>query len=315
MDFELASVSIDQIDVSDSTYELTTPKRSTDLALSISAVGLLQPPILIAKSDGFVIVCGFRRVAACASLKMAHLPARILPQGHSRLSCAKIAIADNAFQRELNVVEQSRAFAMFRRYAGERQRWIPLARSVGLPDSLTVMERLLDVANMPEILQQSILDGHISLPVAIEINRLNSLEAAILIRLFDGLNTGLNIQRELLETIREISLRDGISLVELLEKPQVASILHDDGLPNPQRVQELRRQLKRMRYPELSKAETRFQRLLRSARLDSHIQFQHPPFFEGKTYRATLSIDSRKQLRHLISELDKLASHPDLLPD
>lgn len=315
MDFELASVLIDQIDLSDSTYELTTSKCSTDLALSVSAVGLLQPPILIAESDGFVVVCGFRRIAACASLKLAHVPARILPPGHSRLACAKIAIADNAFQRELNVVEQSRAFAMIRRYAGERQTWMSLARSVGLPDSPAVMDRLLDVADMPEILQQSILDGHISLPVAIEINRLNSLEAAVLIRLFDSLNTGLNIQRELLETIREISLRDGISLAELLEKSPVASILHNDELSNPQRVQELRRQLKRMRYPELSKAETRFQQLLRSARLDSRIQFQHPPFFEGKTYRATLSIDSRTQLRHLISELEKLASHPDLLPD
>ena len=47
MDFKITPVSLDQIDTGDRTFKITTKTETTELALSISAIGLLQPPVLI----------------------------------------------------------------------------------------------------------------------------------------------------------------------------------------------------------------------------------------------------------------------------
>ena len=314
MDFEIAPVALASVRSTDYRFKVTTSDDFSDLAASIGAVGLLQPPVLTKKDDEYVIVCGFRRIAACQALKIEHVQARILPAGISRIRCALMAIADNASQRPLNVIEQSRAYAMIQRHADDGRSWMALARSAGLPDSQSAMDRLLPVVDMPEMLQKGILAGHIALPVASAINRLGRQDAAILTHLFTELNTGLSIQRELLETIGDIALRDGIRIPDLIQRAEIKAVLDNADLSKPQRVHELRRLLKKRRFPELSRAEAAFQRALQSVKLNPQIHVQPPPFFEGKQYRITMTVDSRRQLKSLMAELEKLASHSHLLP-
>ena len=98
MDFDCRSVSIDRIRTTDQTFKISTTTDVSDLALSISAIGLLHPPILIKKKEGFVIVSGFRRIAACNQLNVQTVYAHVLPPDCSEASCAVIAVAEGAGQ-------------------------------------------------------------------------------------------------------------------------------------------------------------------------------------------------------------------------
>lgn len=315
MDYNVRSVPLSQIDTTDQTFRITTNTNYSQLVPSIQRMGLLQPPRLVPKGERYRIVCGFRRIAACQSISIPSISAMIDPDQLPKIHHARMAIADNAFQRPLNVVEQSRAIALIRRFTQDSENWQTIAETVGLPSSQAALERLLPVADMPESLQMAIANGSIALPVAISISQLQEDDGRVLSDLFKRINTGLNNQRELLEFLVELSIIKDLSISRLLEQEDINKILSDSDSPLPQRVQRLRQVLKKMRYPELSKAEDGFYQAVKALKVNSTIHLQPPPFFEGKTFRLSLSIHSRQHLKSLLPDLEKLAGHPHILPE
>lgn len=315
MDYNVRTVSLTQVDTTDQTFRITTATDFSALVPSIKSIGLLHPPLLLQKGQAYAVVFGFRRIAACQAMGIISIPARIEHDHLPWIEYARLAIADNAFQRQLNLVEQSRALALIRRFAEDSTDWHEIAASAGLPGSQTAIDRLLPIVDMPEALQMAIVSGSIALPIALSINQLKNDDALVLSDLFQRINAGLNIQRELLELIVELSFIEEISIVQLLEQMDVATILADAEASLPQIVQHLRRVLKQKRYPELTKAEEAFHQALKAIKGNSTIQLQPPRFFEGKTFRLTLSINSRQQLKSSLPDIEKIANHPHLLPE
>ena len=315
MDYKICSVSPDEIGTDDRTFKITTNTDETDLVASIRTIGLLQPPVLIEKESGYQVVCGFRRIQACRALNMTGIPARILPPNTPGMVCAQIAISDNSFQRQLNLVEQSRGYALARQFSGGSASWLKIVESTGLASSQTAMDRIIPIADMPVSLKEALLEGSIALPVALRITRLNEDDAKALCTFFRRISTGLNVQRELMEFLTEISRRDGIAIARLIEMDEIAAVMENGDRSVPQKVRELRMLLRSKRYPELSRAESRYLQKVKSLKLDPCVQLQAPPFFEGNTYRLTLSVHSRRQLKSLQHQLKKLVDHPNLLPE
>lgn len=315
MDYNVDTVALDRIDADDETFCITTNPTTTDLALSISAIGLLHPPLLAGNDRGYLIVCGFRRIAACLALGLTHVSARIFREPPPYSVYAKLAVADNASQRPLNVVEQSRAAALIRRFTEKGTDWRAHAAHVGLPDSKAALERILPIAEMPEPLQAAIVEGSVALPIALRVHALKQPDAAALCSFLRYIKTGLNIQRELVEMIEEISIRDSISMAQLLAAKDLTAILDQEEMPLPERVDRLRRVLKWRRFPELSKAEDAYFQARKALKLNPRIQIQPPRFFEGNTFRLSLSIQSRAELLSLIPDIEKIAANRHLLPE
>jgi ParB family chromosome partitioning protein len=315
MDFEVAPVLIDQINTGDHTFKITTKTEPAELARSINLIGLLQPPVLVKTGSDFTIVCGYRRIDACKTLNIRKIPARRLLSTVSTATCAQIAVIDNSSQRALNIVEQSRAYALIRKFADDEAAWMKIVESTGLASSQAAMDRILPVADMPASLQDAILERSIALPIALQIIHLKSDDATALCRFFRQVATGLNLQRELLALIVEISRRDDTPIAGLLAQSSIADILYHPDMPAPERTQRLRMMLTSTRFPELSKAEAAYNQKVKALKLNPMVQLHPPRFFEGTNYRLSLTVDSRRQLKTLQSELDKLVHHPSLLPE
>lgn len=315
MGYELADIPLTKIETADRTFQISTDEVFTDLALSISAIGLLTPPLLIEKESSYTVICGFRRIAACRSLCIETIPARILSHDSPMAFAARVAISENALQRNLNIVEQSRAYDLILRCVGAEADIWEMAKSVGLPHNQAALERLRAVAAMPEFLQKAILDGTLAVPVAIELDLWDRKDAQIVEELFRQITPGLNVQRELLTLFLEISLRDDLCIAQLIGNREIASVLESDVTSAPQKVQAIRLLLKKVRYPELSRRETVYHQSLKSLKLNTHLQLTPPRFFESNTYRLTATITSRRQLKSLLPELNRLIDHPDLLPE
>ncbi len=316
MDYDCRLVPLERIDAADLSFRITTTIDKDELTASIRGIGVLHPPILADQGSLYKIVSGYRRIDACRHLKLDPIQARILPSDTPPSQCARIAIADNTCQRSLNVIEQSRAYVLIRQSTTNPQAMVAMAQSVGLPDSQAAISRMTSVADMPAFLQEAILSGDIALPVALQISRLEPDGANAMIGFFKTITAGLNVQRELLDLIRDISRRDRISIARLLEQKPVAPILKNKDRCSPsQQLQQLRRALKRMRYPTLCQAESDFRQAVKSLSLDPRIKIEPPLFFEGRSYRISVTVDTRQQLRRLHAELAKLANHPDILPE
>ena len=104
------TVPLASINLQNDDFRITTREDFDELATSIEHDGLIIPPTLIKKHPpAYVIISGFRRVNAYQKMGRNEIIARILDSDADHLDCLRLAIAENAFQRQLNLIETSRA--------------------------------------------------------------------------------------------------------------------------------------------------------------------------------------------------------------
>jgi len=78
-----------------------------ELAASIRSVGVLEPIIVRAEGDHFLLVAGHRRIAAASIAGLADIPAIV--RSDSDAKATEVSFAENFFRRDLSPVEQASA--------------------------------------------------------------------------------------------------------------------------------------------------------------------------------------------------------------
>ena len=299
------------IDIADQTYRITTLKAIEILCRSIQAVGLINPPILFAKADKYAIVSGFRRIQACQALMWNDLPVRILDSRTPALECAKLAVADNTSRRELNPVEQSRAFHLLALHLDEAH-LMQIALGLGLAGQPAVVGKIRTIKRLPQEIQTFIIAGSIPFPIALELNKIPAAHAIRLATMFHDLKLNLNRQREFLTLLNEIAARESIPLEAILDAPSIRATLSRADLDGPRKTHIIRSYLKQRRFPHLTRAETEFTNLVKQLRLGRHMKMTAPADFEGSAYCLQLVFESLDELAQHQKKLDTMVSNSNL---
>ncbi len=305
-------VSLTEINAKDATFRITTRRKAEELLDTIQAIGLLHPPVLIEDSSGYRIVCGFRRIAACRQLGWKRIAARIYKANTDRFELAQLAIADNALQRPLNLVETSRALNLLTETSPDQQQLRKAALSLGLPISPSIVPKIQEICRLPSAIQDGVLSDTINLAMALELGKLDAAAAAALVGLFSQLKVGLNKQRELLLLLTEIAIREDISTHQLIAEKPVRDILQNTDSDRAIQRQNIRSYLRRRRYPAISKAEADYQKRVRQLNLGNHIQLVPPKDFEGTTYAMILHFKNQQELKDRKEKIEKMLEHPAL---
>ena len=308
----LASLNLASIDLEDKTFRITTDTRTEYLILSIKSVGLLNPPILIKKTSSFQIISGFMRIFACLSLGMAQIPAMVVNSDRKKLECVKFAITENSLQRTLNLVELSRSFYMLSEFYKDDNKMVGVALELGLPDNPTFIKKIINLCKLPQPVQKGVLSNNISLAVALELEMFGKDEGDAFATLFNDLKLSLNKQREIINRVKEISIRDEISVLSLLETGCIRKIVKNKDMDRARKVNKIRLFLKQKRFPEISKAEANFEKLIKELKLGKDMKLIHPKDFEGRGYRLNLYFESLEKLKKHKVKLDKIIQNPSL---
>ena len=310
----LNSVSIDlaAIDFADDTFRITTATRTEDLMLSIQQVGLLNPPILRKKKSGFQIINGFRRISACQNLGMCQLPARVVDADMEKLQCVKLAIVENLLQRPLNLIEQSRSFYMLSGFYPDNQDLAWASSDLGLPDNPSMINKVIKICQLPRDIQNGVLSNTLSLSMALELETLEKNEGVALAILFEKLKMSLNKQREILTHIKEIAIRENISILQVLTQSYLQEIADDKDLDRSQKINKIRLYLKQCRFPELTRAEKERDIKIKQLKIGRHMKLIPPKNFEASTYWLNLRFSNLEQLRENKASLKKIIQNPIL---
>jgi len=306
------TVLLTDIDSGDRTFRVTTRDDNEDLIASIRQVGLIQPPVLIARSAGYSIVCGFRRIAACRQASLTRITAGVLGKRTDRFKAAQVSIADNAFQRSLNLVETSRALKLLEDFSPDDQQRITAAAALGLPTSRSVVADIKRICHLPLQVQEGILTNTIDLSMALELGGLDRKDAAELVSLFEQLKIGLNKQRELLLLTKESAERDNTTILKLLTAKSLQEILKDVEMDGAVKRQKVRSYFRQRRFPSVTKAEDEYRKRVKQLKLGNHIVLIPPKDFEGNTFSMTLRFHNRRELDDLKKRLDAMVQHPAL---
>lgn len=315
IDTQTRSVPLDTINSEDHTCRISSladPDWIDALAESIDRLGLLQAPLILENKPHRRIVSGFRRIAACRRSGRGEIFCRILgPEAPTR-KVVQLAVAENAWQRPLNLMEKARSFALLGESYPESKRLADIATPLGLVENTTMIDKLIRLTRLPEPIQQAVEAGFLGLAMALTMGTLETEEGRQILELFQTFQFGLNRQRELLELIREIAKRESIPIAQVLASDETIAILNRTDQDRPARGGALRRYLKQRRYPVLTQAETAFRRLERELRLGPRIRLNPPPYFEGNTFQLLLSFDTLEELNDHQQHLEKMRQHPRL---
>lgn len=312
MNYSFHSVSAAKINLHNETYRITTRTDTTDLVPSIRSTGMINPPILIDNSGGFIVASGFRRIASCQKIGRPEFEAKILPSDTQTLTCAKLAIADNASQRPLNLIEMSRALNLLSRLLTDRVEFEKTASDLGLPDSFSLIQKILKLCHLPEPIQSGVLAEDIALAMALELGEFDDTTATALVTIFRELRLGLNRQREVLTLLTEIAHRRNCSILDMTEGRDIKGILNSQEFDTARKSHRIQSYLRRQRYPHIVEKTEKFKKIINSVGLGPGIQLHPPKNFEGTAYTVTLSFRHLAELDERKRYLDKLILDPDL---
>jgi len=312
MSFREKTLQLSEIDLADNTYRITTQTDNRDLVVLINEIGLIHPPLLGTKNSGFFIVSGFRRIAAFLRLERTSIAARIFGTEIDPIEYVKCAIADNALQRPLNLIEISRSLNLLSNYFNDYNKLASAASSFALPNNPTLIKKIIRICHLPWSIQNGILSNTISLAIALELDQIPKHVAVYFANLFGDLNLSLNKQREIITLTKEIALRENISIHQLLEEKYFLEIRNNSELNKAQKSELLRRYLKQRRFPSIKKAEKEFEKNIKDMKIGNGVKLIHPDGFEGSNYTLCLNFKNMIELKNRQEILEKIISHPNL---
>lgn len=175
-----------------------------ELAASISAVGIIHPPTVrpLGKSRGYELISGERRLRAAQLAKLTKIP--VIIRHSSSSDSAHAALIENIQRVDLNPIEIARALHNLAEEFDLGQE--ELAQRLGKKRS--TVANYLRMLHLPEVIQNSVSEGMISMGHAKALLSLDLLEHQILLHnriVRDGLSV-----RETEAAAKSISLQKGI---------------------------------------------------------------------------------------------------------
>lgn len=274
----------------------TSDVHLNKIADSIKSVGLINKPYLILKGDKLSIVCGYKRLSACRQLELNVITAKTLNSKTPIETCAKIAVADNSFQRPLNLMEQSRSYALLRSVLKDSASFYKALSATGLCDNYSWVSKVSPLCRLAPSIQAGIEEEAIPLAIAQIFLQMDEADAVFLSDLFRKLHLGLNKQREVIQLASDIIKRDDIPLLELFGEDEIQKVLTNDELDKSKKVFLIRRWLKFKRYPYISSQLAAFNEQIRNLKLGNQVKLTPPAYFEGNRYHLSLDFTTLADL-------------------
>jgi len=128
-----------------------------ELAESIRQRGVLQPILLRADGDGYMIIAGERRWRAAQQAQLHAIPAIVRDIDESTI--AELALIENIQREDLNPLEEAEGYRQLIQRHGHRQDDVATI----VHKSRSHIANLLRLLDLPEFVRQSLLKGDISM--------------------------------------------------------------------------------------------------------------------------------------------------------
>ncbi len=305
----LEQIPLCKIDSEDTAFLITFIPDLDPLQASIKLVGLLEPLILREKTDKtYQIVCGFKRAEALRRLAIAEAAAFVYDRGQLDDFQALLLTIGHNITHTLNLVEKAHALKKLVAFGvSEREvidRFLPL---VALQPNVRILRQTTALLSLEMKVLEYLVKEDLSLSAAVCFLDLDQEGQESILPLLEALRPGENRIKEIIAFLREISLRDGVPISSLLARDDIIEILGDSQNPRPQRLEQLRRIIKQMRFPLLTAMEQRFAAYKQSLSLPPQISFYHPAFFEGEEFKMELRFKDFRAFRKLVASLRRVA--------
>ena len=137
----------------------------------------------------------------------------------------------------------------------------------------------------------------------------NQPDRDALFTLVFNLKIGENHQRDLMDWLEEIALRDHSKIQEILTSKAIGNIESDPRLGRADKIKQIKDQVRRFRFPRLAETEDLIRARIQDLKLHPEIYMKVPPGLEGGSLRvefcAFTQDDLKRQIARLADAADK----------
>ena len=319
---EVMRVELDEIDSVkrpyDVSYGIDDGGCLPTLLSSIDNAGVINPVRLLFRGGGsYLLISGRRRVNCARTLGHTDIPALVFDRGTDGIDdrgAMTLALLDNIPLRHYSAVESS---------------WIVnrlvIDFGVGEDDIIDKFFPLINLAPSRGLLTDLIaiwgLEGEIK-----EIAHRRDYPLKLLVRwlkfptddtmsiysLVSGARFGSGAAVEVMNIVREITIRDEIPVEEILKIGEVDSILQNEAITPNEKVERIREALRRLRYPNLHRLEGEFARRVSALKITRGEYLTHPPYFEGDFLSFSLKFKDTDELKRMGESIVEMADEEDM---
>jgi len=311
-------VNIDQINFDDLSYIFSVESDLSQLLTSIKNAGLINSPILEFTSDKtYRIVTGVKRIKALVQLKIKKFTAKVFYSENKKptLELFLLNLHENVGTRELNIIEKAnvihKLINIFNLPKDQvTKEFLPLLK---LAENPQIINRYLPLINLEENIKKAVEEEFISIDIAISFMNSSQEDRSKIFNLFDQLKLGKNRQKEFLRLLMDIKVITNKTISFILENENIQSIVQDKKLTLALKINRIKDVLKKLRYPNFTKIEEKFNCLKKELKLPPNIKFYAPPFFESEKYKFELNFKNQNEFAKLVDLLKSVADSKKLL--
>ena len=306
----IEKIPLKDIDLADETFSVNFMPDLQGLRSSIAQIGLIQPVILRENGYRYQIVCGFRRASILQEMGHLDIDARVMAEKErDRFGLFSLSLHENLTTRGFNTVEK--AIALDKSVhpfqiapAVVIQTLLPL---LSLEPNEKILNTYLSLAQMEEEVKRYVLKEEVSRSNIRMFAAFSPEDRMALLSLFSSLKLGENRLREMLALIDEISRRDHCRAKGIVDRPEIETLLSQEGLTPSQKTEKVKRVLMDFRYPRMRQMEEQFEKGSRALSLPPKVFLHHQPYFEGRGLRIEFQFETMEEYRAILSSLSGLA--------
>lgn len=297
----IQKVRIAQIDFEDTSFSLVPlqPEIPSQLKNSISRIGVLHPPIVKEKyADVFQVVCGRRRLSASVEVHNRETcDCFVLPMEVSDPEALMVHLEEIMIRRPVSPIEKATFLKKICCLLGEKGVTDNMLSAIGITNHPHYKKRLFSLLELEEPIIRSIHQGQLDEKVATELTQLPFSDRMSLFEIIDRLSLSVGKQRKLTTGCRELASRQKTSIMDLLNHPEIESILSHPGENSPQKGSNLMSWIDRNCHPQSTAAEKEFDRFSSSLNLPQGTKITHVQAFEKDSMTLSITFKNREELQ------------------
>jgi len=302
-------IPLQQIDLSDDTFSVNYLPDLEKLRSSIEEIGLIQPVLLKKKSDGYQIICGFRRISVMKELGKSEIESKVFEEKEmDEFQLFSLCLHENLTTRGFNAVEKAIALDKLTHCfqidpAAVIKTFLPF---FSLEPNEKILNTYLSLARMEDEIKTYVLKEEVSRSNIRRLSTLTPDNRMAVLSLISPLKLGENRLREILTLLEEISRRNQCKEKDIVQRPEIQAVLSQKELTPSQKTERIKKVLTDLRYPKLNQMEKAFEKRRKDLNLPSNISLHHPPFFEGKRLRVEFQFETKEEYQGILSALSVL---------
>lgn len=262
-----------------------------ELEESLTLNGIIHPPLVLADSaKTFTVISGAKRLKFAGRLpESSHLYCMVLAKDTPHQLILNLILADQNTSSKISLAEKARFVEIACRLLNTEDVVSLYMKKLQLKTGRSTITDLLRILQQDEIIIKEIHAGRLQDRMVSEILSLpEESDKLALVQLFKSFGMGDSKQKRFFALIRDIALREGLTISSYLQQEKIRAILDHEEMNIPQKIHHFGVLLQKEVSPSYSLAESDFVKQVKELRLPTNYSMSHSPSFERD--EITLSI-------------------------